>query len=56
MPLTGRGGLYGCEMLKIPHCLDNRLTVGGKFVSLTHPPHFTTQKHYYLNVSGTHFC
>jgi hypothetical protein len=21
------GGLYGCEMLRIPHCLDNQLTV-----------------------------
>jgi hypothetical protein len=24
-------------------------------VSLTHLPHFTPQKHYYFNVSGTHF-
>jgi hypothetical protein len=24
-------------MLRIPHCLDNRLTDGGKVVSLTHP-------------------
>jgi hypothetical protein len=43
-------------MLRISHCLDNRLTDGGKFVSLTHPPHFTPQKHYYFEVSGTHFC
>jgi rRNA maturation protein Nop10 len=34
-------------MLRIPYCLDNRLTDGGKVVSLTHPPHFTPQKHYY---------
>jgi hypothetical protein len=27
IPVTGRGGLYGCEMLRISHCLDNRLTV-----------------------------
>jgi hypothetical protein len=39
IPVTGLGGLQGCEMLKIPHCLDNRLTDGGKFVSLTHPQH-----------------
>jgi hypothetical protein len=26
IPVTDRGGLYGCEMLRIPHCLDNRLT------------------------------
>jgi hypothetical protein len=35
--------------------LDNRLTDGGKVVSLTHKPHFTRQKHYFY-VSGTHFC
>jgi hypothetical protein len=30
LKVTGRGGLEGCEMLRIPHCLDNRLTDGGK--------------------------
>jgi hypothetical protein len=34
IPVTGRGGLYGCEMLRIPHSLDNRLTDGGKIVCL----------------------
>jgi hypothetical protein len=43
-------------MLMIPHCLDNRLIDGGKVVSPTHQLHFTPQKHYYFNVSGTHFC
>jgi hypothetical protein len=43
-------------MLRIPHCVDNRLTDGGKVISPMHPPHFTPQKHYYFNVSGTHFC
>jgi hypothetical protein len=43
-------------MLMIPHCLDNRLTDGGKVVNPTHPPHFTPQKHYYFYVPGTHFC
>jgi hypothetical protein len=33
--ITGRGGLYGCEMLRIPHCLDNRLIDGSKVVSHT---------------------
>jgi hypothetical protein len=37
-------------MLRIPHFLDNRLTDGGKFVSPTHSPHFTPQKHYYFYV------
>jgi hypothetical protein len=30
IPVTGRGGLWGCKMLRIPHSLDNRLTDGGK--------------------------
>jgi hypothetical protein len=38
-------------MLRIPHCLDNRLTDGGKVVSLTHRPHSTAQIHYYFYVS-----
>jgi hypothetical protein len=32
-------------MLRIPHCLDNRLIDGGKVVSPTHRPHFTPQKY-----------
>jgi hypothetical protein len=43
-------------MLRIPHCLDNPLTDGGKVVGPTHQPHFTPQKHYYFYVSGTHVC
>jgi hypothetical protein len=30
----GHGGLYGCEMLRIAHCVDSWLTDGGKVVSL----------------------
>jgi hypothetical protein len=55
IPATGRGGLYGCEMLRIPHILYNRLTDGGKVVSPAHRPLSTPQKHY-LSASGTHFC
>jgi hypothetical protein len=47
-------GLYDCEMLRIPHCLDSRLTDGGKVVSLTHGPR-STQKHYF-SAADTHFC
>jgi hypothetical protein len=36
-----------CEMLRILHCLDNRLIDGGEVVSPTHRPHFTFQKHYF---------
>jgi hypothetical protein len=35
-------------MLRIQHCLDNRLTDSGKVVSPTHRPQFTSQKHYFL--------
>jgi hypothetical protein len=38
IPVTGSGGLQGCEMLRISHCLDNQLIDGGKIVSPTHPP------------------
>jgi hypothetical protein len=53
-PLTGRAGLKGCEMLRIPYCLDSRLTDGGKAVSPTHRPSFTPRK--LISDSGTHFC
>jgi hypothetical protein len=39
IPVTGRGGLQGCEILRIPHCLDNMVIDGGKVVSSTHQPH-----------------
>jgi hypothetical protein len=35
IPVTGRGGPYGCERLRLPHYLDKRLTDGGKVVSPT---------------------
>jgi hypothetical protein len=53
IPVTGHGDLQGCEMLRISHYLDNRLTDGGKVVSPTHGPHFTPQKYSYFYVSGT---
>jgi hypothetical protein len=52
IPVTGLRGLYGCEMLRIPHCLDNRLRDGSKVVSPTYRQHVTPQKHYYFYVSG----
>jgi hypothetical protein len=30
IPVTRRGDLERCEMLRISHCIDNRLTDGGK--------------------------
>jgi hypothetical protein len=55
IPVTGRGGLHGCEMLRIPYCLYSRLTDGGEVVSLTHRPRSTPQKHNF-SVSGAHVC
>jgi hypothetical protein len=49
--VIGHGGPYGCETLRVPHCLDNRLIDIGKVVSLTLRPPFTHQE-----IPGTHFC
>jgi hypothetical protein len=46
--VTGCGGLKGCEMLRIPHCLHNRILDGGKVVSPIHRPHFTPQKSFFF--------
>jgi hypothetical protein len=43
VPVTGREGPDGCEMSRIPHFVDSRLTHGGEFVSLTQRPPFTPQ-------------
>jgi hypothetical protein len=53
--VTGCVGLYGSEMLRIPHCLDKRLTDGGEVVSLMHRPRSTPQKHF-LFVFVTNIC
>jgi hypothetical protein len=49
--MTGRGGLYVCEMSRLPHFLDNRLTDGGEVVSLTRGPRFTLQKQFLVLIS-----
>jgi hypothetical protein len=41
-PVTGCGGLYGCETSTIPHFLDNRLTHGGNALNLTCRPPFNS--------------
>jgi hypothetical protein len=41
IPVTGRGGLQRCEMLRIPHFVDNRLIDDGEVVSLMHRPSTT---------------
>jgi hypothetical protein len=44
--VTGRGGLWNCEMLKFPHCPHSRLKDGDELVSLTRPPHSALRKHF----------
>jgi hypothetical protein len=47
IPVTGRRGLKGCEMLRIPHCQDNRLIdVGEVSQALRAGRRFTRQKHF----------
>jgi hypothetical protein len=41
IPITGHEGPYGCETSRLPHFLYNRLTDGGKVVTLTRRPFFT---------------
>jgi hypothetical protein len=52
IPVTGLGGLWGYEMLRISH---SRIADGGEFVSLTSQPHCTHRKHIF-SISDTHFC
>jgi hypothetical protein len=49
IPVTGRGGLYGCETSRFPNFLENRVTDGGEVVSLKRRPPFTPRK-----IVGTH--
>jgi hypothetical protein len=52
--VTANGGLTSCEMLRILHCVDNRLTDGGEAVSLKPQKRSTTQNHHSF-FSSTHF-
>jgi hypothetical protein len=38
IPATGGGEPCGCEMLRFPHCLENRLIDGGEVLGLTRQP------------------
>jgi hypothetical protein len=51
IPVTGHEDRNGCEMLRLPHFLNNRLADGGEVVSFTRRPPFTPRK-----IPGTHFC
>jgi hypothetical protein len=56
IPVTGHGGPYGRERLRLPHYLDKRLIDGGKVVTPTRRPHFTSQVSLFLKIPGTYFC
>jgi hypothetical protein len=47
IPAAGRG----CEMSRMPHLLDNRLTDGGEVVSIMRWPRPTPQKHFLVLIS-----
>jgi hypothetical protein len=46
IPVTGRGGTYGCERSRLPHCLDKRLIDGGR----------PLPSGFFFKLPGTHFC
>jgi hypothetical protein len=53
IPVTGRGGLQGYEMLRIPHCLDNRLTVNCEILATcsgTYSPVRTSQEAHSVSI------
>jgi hypothetical protein len=53
IPVTGLGGLYGCEILRIPHCLDNRFTVNCETLatcSSTYSPVCTSQEAHSVSI------
>jgi hypothetical protein len=49
IPVTGRGGPQGCETLRLPHFLDNRLTDGGEVVSLKRRPPLNPPEDYWYS-------
>jgi hypothetical protein len=48
-----RAGLQNCEMVRNPHCLDNRLIDGSEVVSFRRRPCSTEET--FFSVSGTYF-
>jgi hypothetical protein len=43
-------------MLRIPHCLNSRLTDGGKYVNLKRRPPLYSSDTLFFSAFGTHFC
>jgi hypothetical protein len=53
IPVTGHGGLWSCEILRILHYLGNRLIDGGEVVSLNRRSRSTPHK--LPSASDAHF-
>jgi hypothetical protein len=49
--VTGRGGPNSCEMSRLPHFLDSRLTDCGEVINITRLLPFTSMK-----IPDTHLC
>jgi hypothetical protein len=57
IPVTGRGGLQGCEILRIPHCLDNRLAFNCEILatcSSTYSPVCTSQEAHCVSIKQSY--
>jgi hypothetical protein len=52
-PVTGRAGLEGCEMLRIPHCLEYWLIDGSEVIRLTSRQRFTPSRRFLVLISVT---
>jgi hypothetical protein len=49
MPVTGHGGIYGYEMLRIPHCLNCRFTDGDEVQPHTPDALYSPEKFIFLS-------
>jgi hypothetical protein len=59
IPVTGLAGLLGCEMLRIQHCLGNRLTVNCEILatcSSTYSPLRTSQEAHSISIKKSYPC
>jgi hypothetical protein len=50
MPVNGREVPYGCEMLRIPHFLDNQLADGGEVVNFKRQQYFDLQEIFWYSL------
>jgi hypothetical protein len=53
--VRNRGGLYWCEILRIPHCLDKRLKMAMRMLA-SRIDRSLRPRNIFTFVSGTHFC